>query len=77
VPGCDEEVNHGDFYKDFGGIRRNFIVLGQAARLAQPGEDALDDPALGQDREVGSWGVLADGHSPLKHGLCPTDQCAV
>jgi len=49
------EVDHGDSDPRFGRFVKAFVVLGEAAALVEPGERALDDPALADDLEATSF----------------------
>ncbi len=45
----EHEVGHRNQDHSFTGFRPGLVVLGQSAVLAEPGEGALHDPALGED----------------------------
>ena len=54
-------LGQGDMNLGFqGGVHAALVVLAQTTVSAQPGEGALHDPALGQDREALGRGVAAD-----------------
>ncbi len=48
----DHQVYHGDLDHAFTALRQGLVVLGQSAVLAEPGEGALHDLALGEDHKT-------------------------
>ena len=47
----DHQVDHGKEDHGLAVLRQGLVVFGQATVLAEPGEGAFHDPALGQDDE--------------------------
>jgi len=58
------DADHGETHEGSGGSSVALEVAGQAAVSADPGEAALDDPALGQDHEVMSLAAFDDFQGP-------------
>jgi hypothetical protein len=48
----EHEADHGEADEGGGGSSISLEILGEATAPADPGEGALDDPALGQDLEA-------------------------
>ena len=60
-----------------GGVRLAFVVNGQPAALAEPGEGPLHDPPARQDLEVVHARAIADDlHRQGEDLLGPSDQLA-
>ena len=52
------------------------MIFVQATKMSEPGEGALDDPALGQDPEFVGFPALDDLQGAGKHRLYPSDESA-
>src|ERR1700689_3928033 len=61
---AQHDADHGKAEEGGDGSRVTLEVAGQAAVAADPGEGALDDPALGQDDEAMGIAALDDLQSP-------------
>ena len=61
---AQHDADHGEAEEGGDGSRVTLEVSGQATVAADPGEGALDDPALGQDDEVMGIAALDDLQSP-------------
>ena len=57
---ADEQHDGGGVEEGSGGFESCLEVLGEAAVAADPGEEALDHPASGQDGEADLIGELAN-----------------
>jgi len=61
---AQHDADHGEAEEGGDGSRVTLEVSGQATVAADPGEGALDDPALGQDDEAMGIAALDDLQSP-------------
>lgn len=61
---AQHDADHGEAEEGRYGSRVTLEVAGQAAVAADPGEGALDDPALGQDDEAMGIAALDDLQTP-------------
>lgn len=52
------------------------MIFIQATEMGEPGEGALDDPALGQDPELVGLSTFDDLQGASKHCLYPRDESA-
>lgn len=57
-------------------MEQSFVVLGQSSTLAEPGEGALDNPALASDLKAGQVGPFDDLKLPAAKEFDALDQLA-